>query len=148
MQLNRQTDYALRALIFLGVQQHLCTIDDIAVRFNIAREHLVKIIGKLAKLNYITATRGKGGGLKLNPETRQVLLSEIVKHFEPTFQPIDCEGLACPLNGVCRLSKILCEASHAFLSTLGKYTLDDILPKTNDEQALIAKKLNIKRECD
>lgn len=144
MQLNRQTDYALRALIFLGMQQDSCTIDDIAKKFNMAREHLVKIISKLAKLKYIIAIRGKGGGLRLNPQTRDVLLSEIVTHFEPTFKAIDCEGLACPLSGVCRLSKILCEASQAFLATLQQYTLADILPKGKDEREIIAKKLNIK----
>ncbi len=145
MQLNRQTDYALRALLFLALQDELSTIDDIANKFFIAREHLTKIISRLAKLNYIIAIRGKGGGLRLNPQTLTITLAEIVKHFEPTFKVIDCENLSCPLAGICRLNLILDEASHAFVSTLEQYTLSDILPKTPHEKKTVAKKLDIKK---
>lgn len=143
MQLNRQTDYALRALLFLAMQENLSTIDDIAVKFFIAREHLTKIISRLAKLDYIVAIRGKGGGLKLNPRTLTVSLAEIVRHFEPTLKSIDCEKLACPLSGICRLNLVLDEASHSFMSTLERYTLSDILPKNTQERITVSKKLNI-----
>ena len=143
MQLNRQTDYALRALLFLAMQEKLSTIDDIAKKFFIAREHLTKIISRLAKLNYVIAIRGKGGGLKINPSALTASLAEIIKHFEPTLKPIDCENLACPLSGICRLNLVLDEASHSFIATLEKYTLNDILPKKAHERTAVFKKLNI-----
>lgn len=145
MQLNRQTDYALRALLFLAMQEsgNLSTIDDIAKKFFIAREHLTKIISRLAKLDYVIATRGKGGGLKLNQQVLNLTLAEIVNQFEPTFKVIDCENLSCPLSGLCRLNRILDEASNAFVRTLGSYTLMDILPKTADEQVAVINRLGI-----
>lgn len=53
MQLNRQTDYALRVLIFLTLKSHddLVKLDEISRKFNIVRNHLTKIIAKLAKSN-------------------------------------------------------------------------------------------------
>jgi len=143
MQLNRQTDYALRALLFLAMQNDLCTIDDIAKRFLIAREHLTKIISRLAKLNYVIALRGKGGGLKLNPKALTVSLAKIIKHFEPTFQVIDCHQLECPIRKLCRLKQILNEASTAFLNSLNQYTLQDILPTRTTEKRHIATMLGL-----
>lgn len=145
MQLNKQTDFALRSLLFLAMQERncLCSIDDIAKNFLIAREHLTKIISRLAKLGYIYAIRGKGGGLKLNSKSLTVPLAEIIKNFEPTFKVIDCERPVCPMNGICRLNQFLGEASNAFVSVLEKYTLNDILPKTIDEKFIVSKRLNI-----
>ena len=143
MQLNRQTDYALRALLFLGMQKELSTIDAVAQKFFIAREHLTKIISRLAKLNLVIATRGKGGGLKLNPEALTISLAEIVEQFEPTLQVIDCEKPICPLVGVCHLQRILNEASNAFLTVLSKYTLGNILPQTKAEKIIFADKLQV-----
>jgi Rrf2 family nitric oxide-sensitive transcriptional repressor len=140
MQLNRQSDYALRSLLFLAVAGNEClyTIDDIAKKFTIAREHLTKIISKLAKLELIVATRGKGGGIKLNNTSLDLSLATIIKNFEPTFQVIDCHQLACPIRSACHLKHILAKASQAFLDTLDQYTLRDILPKSPNEQRSIA----------
>lgn len=143
MQLNRQTDYALRTLIFLAMRNDLSTIDDIAKKFLIAREHLTKIISRLAKLNYVITIRGKGGGLKLNPKVLTVSLAKIIKHFEPTFKAIDCHQLQCPIREMCRLQQILHKASNAFLNTLNEYTLQDILPKSSIEKLNIATMLGI-----
>jgi len=148
VQLNRKTDYALRALLFLAMQTGLSKIDEIAEKFSIAREHLTKITSQLAKLNYIIAIRGKGGGLKLNPKILDISLARIAKHFEPTFKVIDCEQPACPLNGVCRLNQALDKASGAFLTVLEQYTLRDILPQSNDEKMIFANRLGIKIVLD
>lgn len=143
MQLNRKTDYAFRTLIFLALQQELTNIDTIANRFAIARDHLTKIISRLAKLNYIIAIRGKGGGLKLNPNTLKLSLAEIANQFESSFKVINCEKPVCPINGVCRLNRILEEASNAFLATLGNYTLNDLLPTTAKEEQRIRESLQL-----
>lgn len=143
MQLNRKTDYAFRTLIFLALQQELTNIDSIANRFAIARDHLTKIISRLAKLNYIITIRGKGGGLKLNPNTLKLSLAEIAIQFESSFKMIDCEKPICPINGVCRLNGILEEASHTFLATLEKYTLSDLLPKNTKEEQRVRQCLQL-----
>jgi Rrf2 family nitric oxide-sensitive transcriptional repressor len=145
MQLNRQTDFALRTLLFLAMAggERLSNIDEIAEKFHIARNHLIKIVSKLAKLNYIKTLKGKGGGLRINPATLMVPLNEIVGNFEPSFKVIDCEQVDCPVTGICRLSGILDEASQSFVNTLKRYTLADILPQSPYERKEIGKRLNI-----
>ena len=145
MQLNRQTDYALRVLVFLAItpKDSLVNLDTIAEKFNIVRNHLSKIITKLAKLNYITTQRGNGGGIRLNSETLELNIFEVMSSFESTFKSIDCTGVICPIHGVCRLESILSEAESAYALVLQSYKLKDLIPSDNNEQRIIFKRLNL-----
>jgi Rrf2 family nitric oxide-sensitive transcriptional repressor len=145
MQLNKQTDYALRTLLFLAnmPEDELSTIDEISEKFHIARNHLIKIVSKLAKLKFIQTVKGKGGGLRIAPDAFQIKLDVIVKSFEPGFDVIDCDHNHCPIRGMCRLKRVLDQATEAFISELAKYTLAQLLPQTVDERKDIGKKLNI-----
>ena len=130
MQLNKQTDYALRVLLYLAFvgETRLVNIDEIVSKFHILRNHLIKIISKLARLKFITTYRGVNGGMKINPETLDMTLDQIIAVFEPTFEVVQCEHLVCPLTGMCRLKAVLDEASNNFVATLSKYTLAEMLP--------------------
>ena len=130
MQLNKQTDYALRVLLYLAFvgETRLVNIDEIVSKFHILRNHLIKIISKLARLKFIVTYRGVNGGMKINPETLNMTLDQIIAAFEPTFEVVQCEHLVCPLTGMCRLKSVLDEASNNFVATLSKYTLAEMLP--------------------
>lgn len=133
MQLNKQTDYALRVLLYLAFvgETRLVNIDEIVHKFHILRNHLIKIISKLAKLKLIFTYRGVNGGMEINPKTLNMTLDQIIAAFEPTFEVVQCEHLVCPLTGMCRLKSVLDEASNNFVATLSKYKLADMLP-TNE----------------
>jgi len=95
MQLTHYTDNALRVLIYLSLKNNTrCTITEIAEQFNISRNHLVKVVHKLGKLNYICTTRGKHGGLTLNQEIDQIRLGDVIKHMENTLNIINCKAPA------------------------------------------------------
>lgn len=145
MQLNRRTDYALRTLLFLAMssEERLSTIDEISAAFHIKRDHLIKIVNKLSKLQYVTTQRGKGGGIKINPKTLESSIYEIITHFESTLQVIDCDQPACPIKGICRLNAILNEATLNFNEVLRKYKIKNILPQSSKEQKEIHLTLNI-----
>jgi Rrf2 family nitric oxide-sensitive transcriptional repressor len=145
MQLNKQTDYALRVLLFLGAypQGQLATIDMISEKFNIARNHLIKIVSKLAKLEYIETIKGKGGGMRIASGTLDIKLSEIIKNFEPTFEVIDCNHNDCPIRGMCRLKRALDLASTAFLAVLSQYSLRQLMPQSFGEGKDWGKQLDI-----
>jgi Rrf2 family nitric oxide-sensitive transcriptional repressor len=66
--------------------------------------------------------------MKINPETLNMTLDQIIAAFEPTFEVVQCEHLVCPLTGMCRLKAVLDEASNNFVATLSKYTLAEMLP--------------------
>ena len=55
MQLTQHTEYALRVLIYLSLQEKekRCNISEIADCFSLSRNHLVKIVHKLSKEGFI-----------------------------------------------------------------------------------------------
>ncbi|HSH56509.1 MAG TPA: Rrf2 family transcriptional regulator, partial [Halomonas sp.] len=66
MHLTRFTDYSLRVLLYLAVKgEQRSTITEIAERFEISRNHLMKVVQDLSHHGYITSIRGKHGGLLL-----------------------------------------------------------------------------------
>ena len=66
MRLTAYTDYSLRVLIYLGLQEHrLATISELSETYGLSANHLMKIIHNLGKLGYIETVRGRGGGMKL-----------------------------------------------------------------------------------
>jgi Rrf2 family nitric oxide-sensitive transcriptional repressor len=136
MQLTQKTEYALRILIYLSLQekQKLSNISEISDCFSLSRNHIVKIVHELGKLNFIKTTRGKGGGLQLNHESKEILLGEVVRKMESNLEIVDCQKPACPIVPICRLKGILHQARDAFLSQLDLYTLDDL--KQEPEQLL------------
>lgn len=131
MQLTKQTDYAFRLLMYLGrlPKDELAQIQQICAFYDISANHIAKVVVKLAKLGYITAYRGKGGGLMLAREPAQIRLDDIVNAFETSMQPVSCDKPLCRINADCQLKGILWDAMQQFLQTLAQYTLADILDK-------------------
>ncbi len=129
MQLTRHTDYAMRVLIFLALQpeQELVTMADIEQHFAIPRNHLIKIVQRLGKLGYVHTVRGKGGGLRQGRAASTIRLGEVVRDMENTLELIDCNKPLCPLHHECRLKCMLNEARQAFIDTLNRYTVADVV---------------------
>ena len=74
MQLNQQTDFAFRILMYLA--DHAATnppapgaarpkIREIASFYRVSYNHLMKVANALATHGYVTSRRGKSGGLTL-----------------------------------------------------------------------------------
>ncbi len=139
MQLTRQTDYAIRVMIYLGIQpdERLVTISDIAQHFDISRNHLMKIVHKLGMMSYIQTVRGKFGGLRLEREPSSVNLGKLVRDFEVTLEIVDCNKLTCPITGACELKPVMQKAQAAFLAVLDEYTLQDLLSNPADLRSLL-----------
>mgnify|MGYP001282613432 CR=1 FL=1 len=50
MQMTQYTDFALRTLLYLALTNENATITEIAERYNISRNHLVKVVHNLHKV--------------------------------------------------------------------------------------------------
>ncbi|MDI5935216.1 Rrf2 family transcriptional regulator [Halomonas sp. M4R5S39] len=130
MHLTRFTDYSLRVLIFLAVKgEERSTIQEIAERFEVSHNHLMKVVQELAHKGYITAIRGKNGGLLLRKAPEEISLGALIRDTEHDLLLVECFGdqNECLITPACRLKPILAEALKAFLDVLDQYTLADML---------------------
>lgn len=138
MQLTLYTDYSLRVLIHLSLQDDKpLTINEIAEFYKISRNHLVKVVHNLAQKGFIHTTRGKGGGIRLARPADTISVGEVVRQTEPNFHIVECFNAAaapCAALPVCKLKAILGEATDSFLSVLDGYTIADLLE--NREQVV------------
>jgi len=133
MQLTFYTDYSLRVLMYLAVNRHrLVNISEIAERFAISRNHLVKVVHNLARGGFIKSYRGKGGGIELAREPAHINVGEVVRYTEGPPKLVECfdvEKDRCILSGACGLAEVIDEASDNFFTTLDRYTLADLLKR-------------------
>ncbi|BBI51362.1 Rrf2 family transcriptional regulator [Vreelandella olivaria] len=130
MHLTRFTDYSIRVLIFLAVKgEERSTINEIAETFDISRNHLMKVVQELSQKNYVTAIRGKNGGLLLTRDPETIVLGKLVREMEHGMELVECfhSDNNCIITPSCRLQPILSEALSAFLEVLDRYTLADVL---------------------
>jgi Rrf2 family nitric oxide-sensitive transcriptional repressor len=139
MQLTKYTDFALRTLIFLGVQapDRRVTITQVAQHFDIPRNHLIKIVHHLGKNGYIDTVRGKRGGIRLGRPADQINLRDLVETTEETLKPVNCRQPACPILEDCRLKTLLFNAQEAFMRELQKHTLADVCQRPDNLISLL-----------
>ncbi len=140
MHLTRYTDYAIRVLLYLAVKgEERTTINEIAETFSISRNHLMKIVQELNQKGYLTAIRGKNGGLLLNRLPETISLGALVRDTEHEMALVECfrDDNACVITPSCRLKPILAEALSAFLSVLDQYTLADLLDGRSSQLSML-----------
>ena len=128
MQLNLKTDFALRMLMTLAAKDELVSIDWIASRHDISRNHLAKVAQDLAAHGFIETTRGRGGGIQLAMRPDQINTGDVVRKLETMDSFVACmgDGSHCAIDGFCGLKPALSGALEAFLSHLDQFSLADI----------------------
>jgi Rrf2 family transcriptional regulator, nitric oxide-sensitive transcriptional repressor len=143
MKLTTFTDYSLRVLMYLGMQQErLATIAEIATVFDISEHHLTKVVHFLGREGWLANVRGKGGGLALAVPPAKIRIGDVVRATEGSPVGGECfepDGGHCCIAPVCRLQGVLGQAFDAFQAVLNRYTLEDILANRDElAQVLVA----------
>lgn len=128
MQIAKSTDYAIRVLIYASTKPGiLVTQQEIAEFFTISREHLRKIVHELSKAGYLNTRRGHNGGFLLAKPASEINLGEVVSMFEHKDSVIDCDSMSCLLVKNCHLQTLFNEAEAAFMDSLKRYSLEDVV---------------------
>lgn len=131
MRLTRYTDYALRVLIFAGVNADgLCTIDAIADGYRISKNHLRKVVHDLSRHGFIETLQGRKGGIRLSRPPEQINLGAVVRNMEQDLRLVECFDAApssCRIQGACALRSVLHDGLNAFLAVLDRNTLADLI---------------------
>lgn len=130
MRLTSFTDYGLRMLMRLAsAPDRAFSTAELADEFKLSRNHLAKIMQRLARAGIIATRRGGGGGAVLARPASEIRLGAVVRQLEEDQPLVEClsgDGGNCTLDGRCRLKSRLRAAENAFLADLDRATLADI----------------------
>jgi Rrf2 family transcriptional regulator, nitric oxide-sensitive transcriptional repressor len=140
MQLTKFSDYALRVLMYAhAAGGRLVTIEEIAASYGISRAHLMKVVNALTRAGYLTAVRGRAGGLRLAVPAGEIGLGDVVRASEPDFALVECMSGngACVIGSCCRLPAVMREALSAFLAVLDRHTLGGIALRPKDARKFL-----------
>ena len=135
MKLTRFTDYSLRVLIYLGLRDNgRVTIREISDAYGISRNHLMKVVSLLTRMGYLDARRGPGGGIALARPPGEIVIADVVRDMEDDLNLVECfcQGGSCVIKPMCKLKTALNQALAAYLDTLERYTLLDLLRPRNE----------------
>jgi Rrf2 family nitric oxide-sensitive transcriptional repressor len=139
MRLTRFSDIGLRALIYLeraGERPHPVTVAEISAQFDIPQNHLVKVVGHLARAGWVHATRGRNGGLRLAADPARLTVGQVLRELEGEDELIDCEGTNCALALDCQLRGLLKTGMRAFYEVMDRYTLAELTSGSTGEQVV------------
>ncbi len=142
MRLTTFSDYALRLLMYAAANdERLITIDEASRVYGVSRAHLMKVANMLTRAGFLKAVRGRSGGLMLARKPADIRLGAVVRASEPDFALVECfaTGSQCIITRRCRMPDVLNEALGAFVRTLDRYTLEDVMLKSRDFTAPPAK---------
>jgi Rrf2 family nitric oxide-sensitive transcriptional repressor len=117
-----------------AARDRLITIEETAKTYKVSRAHLMKVVNILTRTGYLKAVRGRSGGFTLAKAPEAINLGTVVRATEPDFALVECfaTGSQCIITRRCHLPEVLNEALNAFVGTLDRYTLADIMLTKQD----------------
>ncbi|WP_375609858.1 iron-responsive transcriptional regulator RirA [Bartonella sp. AC53GZZY] len=138
MRLTKQTNYALRMLMYCADNQgSLSRIPEIAKAYAVSELFLFKILQPLVEAGFIQTVRGRNGGVKLAKPAEEISVADVVKVTEDNFsmaERFDTAESNCPLIDFCGLSTALQKALNAFFDVLSVISLADLQRPTFQNQ--------------
>lgn len=132
MRLTRQSNYAVRTLVYCAVNEpNLSRVAEIARAYGISELFLFKLIKPLVENGLLQTVRGRHGGVKLGRPAEQITLLDTIRLTEESFALAECfeDNADCPLIGECDLNGALREALGAFFDVLASHTIADLARK-------------------
>jgi Rrf2 family iron-responsive transcriptional regulator len=140
MRLTRQTNYAMRILMYCAANQdRLSRIPEIAAAYSVSELFLFKILQPLVENGLVETVRGRNGGVKLGRPAQEISLFDVVRVTEESFAMAECfeSDTECPLVDSCALNSALREALNAFFEVLGRHTIADLVAERPDMRGLL-----------
>jgi Rrf2 family nitric oxide-sensitive transcriptional repressor len=133
----------MRLLIHLAVQpEETATIKEVADRYGISRNHLMKVANRAVRAGYVSGVRGRVGGLRLAKKAEEIGVGEVLRTTEEwkLVECFDAETNRCPIPRGCGLRAALMEAMDAYFAVLDRYTLADVV----QQRRLLVQLLDLK----
>ena len=142
MKLSQRGEYALRALLVLGMNHgpEVVRIKDIAQQQNIPRRFLEQILNDLKSAGFVQSRRGVAGGDRLQRSPEEISLADIIRHLEGPLAPVGCVSVnyyqrcSCPDEAKCAIRSVMQEVRDAIVGALEGVTVSQLCARVRDLQ--------------
>ena len=133
MQITRQADYALRAMVYLAQMEPntRAATSQIAEEQRIPPSFLAKIISQLSIAGLIHTSRGARGGVSLARPPEAISVLEVVEAIDGPLMLNECshDANSCPFGDSCPLRPLWCETQAEMVNSLRKTTFAAVLER-------------------
>ncbi|HUJ44732.1 MAG TPA: Rrf2 family transcriptional regulator [Opitutaceae bacterium] len=140
MKLSKKGEYALRALIDLGIAaevgRSLVQIGELAANERLPTQFLEQIMQVLKEEGLVQSARGKFGGYRLARPAAKIAVGHVVRLIDGPLAPISCvsqtayEKCSCPDEAHCGLRMLMLDVRNAITSILDRHSLADVVEVT------------------
>jgi Rrf2 family protein len=140
MKLSKRGEYALRALIDLGIASELglpmLQASELAAKERLPVKFLEQIFTQLKAAGYVQTRRGKFGGYSLAKKMSRIRFGTVIRLIDGPLAPIRCVSqtayvrCSCPDEVHCGLRMLMFDVRNAITKLLDRYTLADIVQIT------------------
>ena len=140
MKVSKRGEYALRALIDLGIAQEvgrkLVQVSELADSEQIPIKFLEQIMQLLKQARFVESRRGKLGGYRLVQPAQKITVGQVVRLIDGPLAPISCVSqsayvrCSCPDEAHCGLRMLMLDVRNAIAGILDRYSLADVVEVT------------------
>ena len=140
MKVSKRGEYALRALIDLGIASELgwpmLQISELASKEKLPIKFLEQIFTQLKSAGYVASRRGKFGGYSLALPMNRIKFGAVIRLIDGPLAPIRCVSqtsyarCSCPDENHCGLRILMFDVRNAVSTILDRYTLAEIVEIT------------------
>jgi Rrf2 family protein len=135
MQITRQADYAIRAVLFLSrlAPNQRAATSAVALEQRIPPSFLAKIISQLSIAGLLHTSRGARGGVSLARDAKEISLLDVVEAIDGPILLNECvlNSSACTFSQDCRLRPTWCDAQANLVKRLKITNFENILNGKN-----------------
>ncbi|MCI0535254.1 MAG: Rrf2 family transcriptional regulator [Verrucomicrobiales bacterium] len=135
MKLTLRGEYALRALIVLGLhydREDVVRIQFVSEQQNIPKRFLEQILNDLRAAGILESRRGISGGYRLRSAPERISVADVIRYIEGPLAPVSCVSenfyrrCTCPDEERCAIRSIMREVRTAIVKVLEGVTVADL----------------------
>ena len=139
MKLSLRGEYALRALVVLGLNYgaEVVPTQRISSLQNIPKRFLEQILNDLKSGGFVESRRGVAGGFRLRFPPEEITLAAVIRHIEGPLAPVNCvserfyASCTCPNESRCGIRSVMKEVRDAIVGVLEQVTVAKLCERVN-----------------
>ncbi len=135
MRLSKTTNHAIKILIDCAHSQNeLVKVAEISQRLDITPQNVFKIVHLLSRAGFLSAVRGRHGGVRLSMPAKDIQVGHVVRAIEESATAAQHpSGIDGP-----RFDTLVDTALEAFIEVLNNHTIAEMAKSARNERATAA----------